>query len=336
MAGQHRFSLKPLSLAVFFALTASIDALAQKTPGDQPLPEVKVQGEAERADGPVNGYRATRSGTFTKTDTPLKEVPASVTVVPAQLMKDQSMRSLGDVFRYVPGVLMHQGESNRDQVVIRGNSTTADFFINGVRDDAQVFRDLYNLERVEVLRGPGGMIFGRGGAGGVVNRLTKKPVFERSGEASLTLGSYAQRRATFDYGNKLGDAAAFRLNAMAEGANNFVDGVDQRRWAVNPTLTYAFSAQTALTLDYEHLHDGRVPNRGVPSLSGAPLNAGTSTFFGNATQSSAHSYVDGLAAVLDHDFGKGQQLKNTFRFTRYDKFYQNVYPGGAATAAGTL
>ena len=240
MAEHQRFNFKPITAAVVAALTAPVGALAQSAPGDQALPEVKVQGQAERADGPVDGYRATRSGTFTKTDTPLKEVPASVTVVPAQLMKDQAMQSMGDVFRYVPGVLMHQGEGNRDQVVIRGNSTTADFYVNGVRDDAQVFRDLYNLERVEVLKGPGGMIFGRGGAGGVVNRVTKKPVFDRVGEASLTLGSYDQRRGTIDYGNKLGDSAAFRLNAMAESANNFVDGVDLNRWAVKPHVDLRF------------------------------------------------------------------------------------------------
>ena len=237
MSGNHRFSFYRVS-AVVLAATAALDAYAQAA-GEQALPEVKVQGQVERADGPVDGYRATRSGTATKTDTPLKEIPASITVVPAQLMKDQAMQSMGDVFRYVPGVLLHQGEGNRDQIIIRGNSTTADFYVNGVRDDAQVFRDLYNLERVEVLKGSVGMIFGRGGAGGVVNRVTKKPVSGRVGEASLTLGSYDQKRATLDYGNKLGDSAALRINAMAEGANNFVDGVDLRRWAVNPTLTYA-------------------------------------------------------------------------------------------------
>jgi len=329
-------TFKPLVAAVLAVLAAPICAFAQQAPADPTLPEIKVQEQAERADGPVDGYRATRSGTATKTDTPLKEVPASITVVPAQLMKDQAMQSMGDVFRYVPGVLLHQGEGNRDQIVIRGNSTTADFYINEVRDDAQVFRDLYNLERVEVLKGSVGMIFGRGGAGGVVNRVTKKPIFGRVGEASLTLGSYDQKRATLDYGNKLGDSAAFRLNAMAEGANNFVDGADLRRWAMNPTFTYAFSAQTALTFDFEHLHDGRTPNRGVPSLNGAPFNASTSTFFGNAAQSSAHSYVDGLAATLDHDFGGGSQLKNTLRVTRYDKFYQNVYPGSAVNAASNM
>ena len=179
------------------------------------------------------------------------------------------------------------------------------------------------------------MLF-RSGAGGIINRVTKKPLFERTAEAGVMLGSYDQKRGTFDVGNKLGDSAAFRINGMAEGANNFVNGVDLRRWAFNPALTVLFGEQIALTLEYEHLHDGRVPNRGVPSFSGAPFDTSTNTFFGNAAQSSAHAYVDGLAATLEHDFGNGKQLKNTFRATRYDKFYQNVYPGGAATAAGTM
>ena len=152
-----------LALAALAALASleSGEAVAQTT-----LAPVTVTG---RPDDDVE-YRAPRSSTFTKTDTPLKEVPASITVVPAQLMKDQAMRSLADVIRYVPGANVHQGEGNRDQFILRGVSTSADLYVDGVRDDAQVFRDLYNLERVEVLKGTAGMIFGRGGAGGVINR----------------------------------------------------------------------------------------------------------------------------------------------------------------------
>ena len=109
---RHAFTLV-LALSPAFAQ-------AQSAGPEQNLPEVNVRGEAERADGPVDGYRATRSGTFTRTDTPLKEVPASVTVVPAQVMKDAAMQSMGDMFRYVPGTLMHQGEGNRDQIILRG------------------------------------------------------------------------------------------------------------------------------------------------------------------------------------------------------------------------
>lgn len=319
------------------AITAAFGHATMASAADpQTLPEIKVHADVERADGPVHGYQATRSATFTKTDTPLKDVPASVTVVPSELMRDQSMNSLADVFRYVPGATAHQGEGNRDQVVLRGISTTADFFVDGIRDDAQVFRDLYNLERVEVLKGAGGMIFGRGGAGGVVNRVTKRPVFGPVGEASLTAGSYQQLRSTIDVGNKINDAAAWRLNAMGESANSFRNGVDLKRYAINPTLTLVPNSGTTLTLGYEHLRDDRTADRGVPSRNGVPFTTDPGTFFGNTDQSNARSTVDGFSAVLDHDLGDGLQLKNSFRITHYDKFYQNVYPGSAVDSAGNL
>jgi|tagenome__1003787_1003787.scaffolds.fasta_scaffold20981978_4 catecholate siderophore receptor len=319
-------------LAAALLATLCGHALAQS---EQVMPEVKVQGNAERADGPVQGYRATRSSTFTRTDTPLSEVPASVTVVPESLMRDAAMQGMSDVFRYVPGVSWHQGEGNRDQMVIRGNSTTADFYVDSVRDDAQVFRDLYNLERVEFLKGPAGMIFGRGGAGGVVNRVTKKPVFDHVGGASVTLGSYAQKRGTVDLGNKWNEGAAWRLNAMIEESNSFRRGVDLSRYAFNPTVTFALGSSSAFTLGFEHLYDERTADRGFPSASGLPVGADRSQFFGNAGQSRAHSQVDGLYGILDHDLGSGLQLRNTTRLTYYDKYYQNVFPG-SAVANGTL
>jgi catecholate siderophore receptor len=255
-------------------------------------------------------------------------------------MKDQAMQSLADVIRYVPGASVHQGEGNRDQFILRGISTSADLYVDGVRDDAQVFRDLYNLERVEVLKGTAGLTFGRGSAGGLVNRVTKKPVFGPVREASVTLGSHAQKRATVDIGDTLGESAAWRLNAMGEDANSFRDGVELKRWAVNPTVTLKLAPRTAVTFGVEHLRDDRTADRGVPSRGGRPLDTDPGTFFGNAEQSDARSTVDGAYAILDHDFGGGVHLRNILRVTRYDKFYQNVYPdnGSASSvnAAGSL
>ncbi|NMG73813.1 TonB-dependent receptor [Aromatoleum diolicum] len=325
------FRLKPVAFAMFAVLGSGSLVHA----ADAVLSPVLVQGEAERADGPVQGYRATRSATFTKTDTPLKEVPASITVVPESLIKDQAMSGMSDVLRYVPGTTAAQGEGNRDQMVIRGNNTTADFFVNGIRDDAQIFRDLYNLERVEVLKGPGGMTFGRGGAGGVVNRVTKRPVFGLVAEVGVTVGSFDQLRGTVDVGNKLNDAAAWRLNAMAERADSFRDGVDLKRYAFNPSVTLTPGGNTALTLAYERLYDERTADRGIPSQGDRPFDTRRSTFFGNADQSKSRAMVDAISAVLEHDFG-GVQLKNSFRVTQYDKFYQNVFAGGAVNGAGTV
>src|SRR4030095_12349097 len=112
---------------------------------------------------------------------------------------DQAMTSVADVVRYVPGIDVHQGENNRDQLIIRGNSTSADFFLNGVRDDVQYYRDLYNLDRVEALKGPNAMIFGRGGGGGVVNRVTKEAGFQSTRAFTLQAGRFAKKRATADF-----------------------------------------------------------------------------------------------------------------------------------------
>ena len=319
-----------LALAAL-ALLACDGARAQET-----LSTVTVTGHSD-GDG---DYHASRSSTFTRTDTPLKEIPASVTVVPAQVIKDQAMRSLADVIRYVPGALAHQGEGNRDQFILRGVSTSADLYVDGVRDDAQVFRDLYNLERIEVLKGTAGMIFGRGGAGGVINRVTKQPVSGPVREASLGAGSWDELRGTLDVGDGVDDAAAWRLNAMAEHAGSFRSGVELDRWAINPTLALAIGPRSVLTFGVEHLRDDRTADRGIPARNGRPYETDPGTFFGNAGQSDARAVVDGAYAIVDHDFGGGTRLRNVLRVTRYDKSYQNVYPDNANTSsvsdAGTM
>src|SRR6185369_8918964 len=113
---------------------------------------------------------------------------------------------------YVPGVTLHQGENNRDQIIMRGNSSSADFFVDGVRDDVQYYRDLYNLDRVEALKGPNALMFGRGGAGGVINRVTKQAFLAALREVDVQGGSFGNKRATADIDQPLGDHAAVRVN----------------------------------------------------------------------------------------------------------------------------
>ena len=326
--------LKPVAVAVI----AACGAIGQLHAADTALPQVNVQDQTERADGPVTGYRATRSSTFTRTDTPLKEVPASISVIPEALIKDQAMSGMADALRYVPGAHGTQGEGNRDQVMLRGINTTTDFFVDGVRDDMQIFRDFYNLERLEVLKGPGGMAFGRGGAGGVINRVVKKPQFGHVGEASISLGSDSRLRGSVDLGDKANDSTAWRLNATAENGNSFRNGFDMKRYAVNPTATILVSPATTLTLGFEHARDERTADRGIPSTAATqrPFDTDPASFFGNAGQSEARSTVNGFSAVLEHDFANGSQIRNSLRVTNYDKFYQNVYANGAVTGAGLV
>ncbi|MEO8992632.1 MAG: TonB-dependent receptor plug domain-containing protein, partial [Nitrosospira sp.] len=218
---------------------------------DQPavLPSIKIS--ASTITSPTDGYMATKSFSATRTDTPLRDVPQSITVVTQEMIKDQTMQNIGDVVRYVPGVNTSQGEGNRDTVIFRGNSSTGDFYVDGLRDDVQYFRDLYNIDRVEVLKGSNGMIFGRGGAGGVINRVTKEAGWTPIREISAQYGSFSHKRIAVDIGQGINDVAAFRLNAMYEHSNSYRNGVDLERGGVNPTFTFKPTAQTKVVLSGE-------------------------------------------------------------------------------------
>jgi catecholate siderophore receptor len=281
------------------------------------------------------GYASARTATATKTPTLLRDVPQAVTVVTRQLVQDQAMRGMADVVRYVPGVTMGQGEGNRDQPTIRGNATTADFFVDGVRDDAQYFRDLYNLERVEALKGSNAMVFGRGGGGGVLNRVTKEPRWEAVRDLTLQAGSFDQRRASLDVGQGLSAAVAGRFNGVYENSGLYRDGVTLRRYGVNPTVTIAPGAKrTSVVLGYERFEDHRTADRGIPSFAGRPVRAGVATFFGDPNASDSDARVDAVAATVTHEATGGITLNNRARYAAYDKRYANVFPG-AVNAAGT-
>ena len=134
------------------------------------LDQLSVEG----MNGDTVGYLTKRTRSATKTDTALIDTPQSITIVTREQVLDQNFQNLTEQLRYVPGVVPAQGENNRDQLIIRGQSTSADFYVNGVRDDVQYYRDLYNIQRIEVLKGPDSLVFGRGGGGGVINRVLKE------------------------------------------------------------------------------------------------------------------------------------------------------------------
>ena len=279
------------------------------------------------------GYGVPRTSSAMRTDTPLRDAPQAVTVVTRALIADQGMQGMADVVRYVPGVSMGQGEGHRDAPTIRGNSSTADFFVDGVRDDAQYYRDLYNVERVEALKGPNAMVFGRGGGGGVLNRVSKEARWAPAREVTLAGGSFEHRRATVDVGQGLGRLAAVRLNGLYENSGGFRDAAAVTRYGINPTATIAAGGRTTLRLGYELFDDRRTVDRGIPSFQGRPSAAAITTFFGDPDASLARARVHAADATLDHVTTAGLELRNRTRFVRYDKFYQNVFPG-AVDAAG--
>ena len=321
---------------------AMADNAAGNTAYDPPATLTPIKVSASSITGPTDGYMATKSFSATRTDTPLRDVPQSITVVTQDMIKDQTMQNMGDVVRYVPGVGISQGEGNRDAVIFRGNNSTGDFYVDGLRDDVQYFRDLYNIDRVEVLKGSNGMIFGRGGAGGVINRVTKEASWTPINEISAQYGSFSHKRVAVDIGRAINDVAAFRLNGMYEHSNSFRNGVDLERGGVNPTLTIKSSAQTKIVLGGEYFTDNRVGDRGIPSFgtvsgvvdSGRPADTHRSTFFGDPNRSPNNVNVWALNSLVEHTFDNNLTVRNRTRYASYDKFYQNVFASGAATAEG--
>lgn len=277
-----------------------------------------------------SGYGAGVSRSATKTATPLLDIPQSITVVTKELMRDQLMSSVADVVRYIPGITTHQGENNRDQIIVRGNNSTADFFVNGVRDDVQYYRDIYNLDRIEALKGPNAMIFGRGGAGGVINRVTKEAGFQAVREIALQGGTYGDRRFTTDLDQPLSKTVAVRLNGMFEHSDSFRNGVDLERYGVSPSLTFSPSDRTTVKVGYEFLDDARVADRGISSYRGAPANVDVSTYYGDWTNSYVHARVHLASSTIEHRRNH-LVVRNHTLFGAYDRGYQNYVPG-AVTA----
>ena len=309
--------------------TALADDAAATAP--TPLPKVTVTAEHES-----DGYLTDRSRTATKTDTPLLNVPQAVSVVTKDLIKDQSMQSVADLARYVPGAGAAQGEGNRDTIILRGNSSTSDFFLDGVRDDVEYYRDFYNVDRVEILKGPNAMIFGRGGAGGIVNRVTRQANWQPVRELSLQGGSWDNRRATVDVGDAVTDRVALRITGLYEDSDSYRDGFNFERMGVNPTAAFAIGETTVVRLSYEYYDYDRTADRGLPSELGRPFVTDPSTFFGNPDRSITYATVNQGSVVIDHSFSDNVQLRNRTLYADYDKFYQNVYAGGPVDAATNL
>jgi catecholate siderophore receptor len=282
------------------------------------------------------GYSVAAVSSATKTTTTLRDVPQSVSVVSSALIADQRMASMADVTRYMPGVGFAQGEGNRDTPILRGNSTTSDFFVDGVRDDVQYFRDVYNVDRVEALKGPNAMIFGRGGIGGVINRVTRQADWGQAREASLQFGSWGNKRFTADVGRGLNKVVALRATSLYENSDSYRDGVGIERYGFNPTAAFRVSPNTTIRASYEYFHDERTADRGISSFNGRPVATDADVFFGDPGQSPTHATVNLASALLEHRFRPTITLRNRVSYGDYDKFYQNVFPGSVNATATSV
>ena len=330
-----------------FRLSSSLIAVLSASLCAQPVLAKEAAYDVDASDdsrtiivtGMGDGYLASNSVTATKTDTPLIDIPQTINVVTREQLDDQAHHSLADILRYIPGTTVGQGEGNRDQITLRGQNTTADFFLDGVRDDVQYYRGLYNIERVEILKGPYALIFGRGGGGGIINRVQKSPViddFIYAGPASIN--SFGAYDASVDLNTPLSGAAAVRINAVYESLDSHRDYVGGERYAGNPYVAFNLNDAWKFGLSYEYVNDDRTTDRGIPSIAtGAgqpnrPISGYRDQFFGTPGVNRTQFEAQIAKLRLDGQLATNLSFSGTMLYGDYDKTYVNVYANGAASA----
>jgi len=307
----------PLAVALIAANQALLSGVAI---AEDSIEEVIVEGS----------YLSMDKLNSVKSPTPIIDVPQSLSIITAAQISKQGFDSVADIINYTPGVNNTQGEGHRDAVVFRGVRSTADFFIDGARDDVQYYRPLYNLDQVEILRGPNALLFGRGGTGGVLNRVSKKGQLDKDfTKFSVSADSFSGVGIQIDTNTSINEDVALRINGMYEALEGDRDHYDGDRYAINPTLHVKLGEETALDVSYEYVDFERFIDRGIPTgADGRPVESLDGVVFGDRNLNTTGLEANVFRATLQHRFS--DSLKGNFNVTYgdYDKLYQNLYASG--------
>lgn len=316
----HSSSLNRFMMVSVVLGAASLPSVTQATEANTvQLPAVTV--EADRAN--TEGYKVNRASS-PKLSQPLRDTPQTVTVIPEEIIQERAATTLRDVLRNVTGVSIAAGEGgtpNGDNLTIRGFSARTDIFVDGIRDFGGYFRDPFNLEQVEVIKGPASAYSGRGSTGGSINLVTKAPKLEASKGGSLSLGTDQTKRVTADVNQPLTgliDSAALRLNVMvhdSEVAGR--DFVENQRWAIAPSLAFGLGTSTRTTFSYLHQDQDNIPDYGHPYVNGRPAQVDRENFYGLSGFDYEDTSVDMVTAKIEHDFNETLTVRNQLRYGNF-------------------
>ena len=272
-----------------------------------------------------------------KPPVPILDVPQSVSVITDDDIRNQGFRQIGDLIRYTPGVNTSQGEGHRDAVVFRGVRSTADFFQDGVRDDVQYYRSLYNVDQVEIIKGANALLFGRGGTGGLINRVSKTAQLgERFGSLDTGADSFGGADVALDGNIEVSDNIAFRLNFHADSLANHRKIYHGDRVGVNPTLKIQTNSATTLDLSYEYADHERFIDRGIPTANGEPIEALKDFVIGTSDLNRTTLEANILKGSLTHDYADNGKINFSVTANDFRKMYKNIYASGYAAGVVTL
>lgn len=288
------------------------------------------QLQANTSDNTLEQIVVTGIGSLTQDKLPadLQNTPQSITVVNSKLMAEQATTRLEDALKNVPGITLNAGEgaARGDTVNLRGFSAFNDFFLDGVRDAAVYTRDSFNLDSVEVAKGPSAILFGRGSTGGAINQVSKAPTLTPLTSALVDFGTNDEYRVTSDLDLPLGPSAAVRFNAMGESSEVADrDDVKNRRWGVAPSLAVGIGGRDSLTLAYLHQQENNIPDAGIPFVNGRPAPVPRDAFYGLATDR-VTAYDDIGTVRYRHGFNDQVAVIDTLRYANYQFAYSDNMP----------
>lgn len=288
----------------------------------------------------VTGQLQPRSDRLTA---PLAETPHSITVIPQQVLEQTGVVNLQEALRVIPGITLGSGEggtSAGDRPFIRGIDSTNDIYVDGIRDSGSTTREIFNLEQIDVSRGPGGAYGGRGSTGGALNLVSKTPRVESFAEAAVSLGTDNTQRVTADLNYAFSDSAALRINVMHHDADVAGrDAVELHRWGVAPSLALGLGTPSRATFSFYHLQTDDVPDYGIPYLRqpaitdpiygsivyATPITGHDDDFYGLLNRDFRKTLADISTLRLEHDFYANLTLTNTTRYgeTSFDQVVTN-------------
>ena len=323
------------------ALLASGSAVAAETPAQPQDASADQKKESETQTLGEMVVEAIRDSLYkpeklqsTKYTVPLRDVPQTVTVIPKEVIKEQGATSLRDVLKNVPGITMQAGEGgvpNGDNLSIRGFNARTDMFVDGVRDFGGYSRDPFNIEQVEVAKGPASANNGRGSTGGSVNLESKTPKLKNIYDFTLAGGTDEYGRATFDVNQPITElqGAAFRVNGMYHTQDTpGRDHVEQERWGIAPSIAFGLGTETRETLSYFHLDQDNMPDNGIPWVPRTSNNTGLKpgipdvdfdNWYGLLDRDYEEIATDMLTSTFEHDFNEKLKLRDVTRFGRTDR-----------------
>ncbi|WP_051082535.1 TonB-dependent receptor [Uliginosibacterium gangwonense] len=304
--------------AVVSSAAVAAEPTASTAEADKTLQPVVVQGERDGA-RPERSYKTETTTIGKQTQAP-KDIPQSITIVPEKLIADRKEDSLKSALQNVAGLTFNAGEGGRigDNINLRGYVAYGDLYQDGMRDIAQYNREVFNLERIEVLRGAASMLFGRGSTGGVINQVSKSPFLADETVLNATVGNNDYLRTTADINQVIGETTAIRLNTMTTNSAGDPDGADSKRYGFAPTLRTGIGTNNEFEVGYYHLNYDDTPNYGFGWAGGRPVDSAADHFYGLDSDFQRDS-ADVLTTKYTHRFSNKTQLTSTLRYGEYKR-----------------